>query len=126
MALALPLGDGVEDDGGEVGHQVRRLPAQRRQVPHPPPLLCSPRPPVCVFSGFPTRQPKREVRGTTWASSSAAAAAGTETGGDVAKWGRRRRGEVVRRGRFVLRVVVLGLGEVRRARLGRGRPALRR
>lgn len=39
VALALPLGDGVEDDGGEVGHQVRRLPAQRRQVPHP--RLCS-------------------------------------------------------------------------------------
>lgn len=28
-------GDGVEDDGGEVGHEVRRLAAQRRQVPHP-------------------------------------------------------------------------------------------
>ena len=35
VPLALPLGDGVEDDGGEVGHQVRRLPAQGRQVPHP-------------------------------------------------------------------------------------------
>jgi len=35
VSLALALGDGVEDDGGEVGHQVRRLPAQRRQIPHP-------------------------------------------------------------------------------------------
>jgi hypothetical protein len=32
----LALGDGVEDDGGEVGHKVRRLTAQRRQVPHRP------------------------------------------------------------------------------------------
>lgn len=33
----LALGDWVEDDGGEVGHEVRRLAAQRRrQVPHPP------------------------------------------------------------------------------------------
>jgi hypothetical protein len=30
----LALGDGVEDDGGEVGHEVRRLAAQGRQVPH--------------------------------------------------------------------------------------------
>lgn len=33
--LALALGDGVQDDSGEVGHQVGRLPAQRRQIPHP-------------------------------------------------------------------------------------------
>jgi hypothetical protein len=32
----LTLGDGVEDDGGEVGHKVRGLTAQRRQVPHRP------------------------------------------------------------------------------------------
>lgn len=31
----LALGDGVEDDSGEVGHEVRRLAAQGRQVPHP-------------------------------------------------------------------------------------------
>lgn len=34
VTLVLPLGDRVEDNGGEVGHKVRRLPAQRRQVPH--------------------------------------------------------------------------------------------
>lgn len=34
-ALPLVAGDGVEDDGGEVGDEVRRLAAQRRQVPHP-------------------------------------------------------------------------------------------
>lgn len=34
VVLPLPLGDRVEDDGGEVGHQVRRLAAQRREVPH--------------------------------------------------------------------------------------------
>lgn len=34
LALALALGDRVEEDGGEVGHQVRRLPAQRWQIPH--------------------------------------------------------------------------------------------
>ena len=33
---ALALGNGVEDDGGEVGHEVRRLAAQGRQVPHRP------------------------------------------------------------------------------------------
>jgi hypothetical protein len=35
---SLALGDGVEDDGGEVGHEVRRLAAQGRQVPHRPSL----------------------------------------------------------------------------------------
>lgn len=32
----LALRDGVEDDGGEVGHEVRRLAAKGRQVPHRP------------------------------------------------------------------------------------------
>jgi hypothetical protein len=40
----LALGDGVEDDGGEVGHEVRRLAAQGRQVPHRSSLLTGPRP----------------------------------------------------------------------------------
>jgi hypothetical protein len=35
VVLALALENRVEDDGGEVGHQVRRLPASRREVPHP-------------------------------------------------------------------------------------------
>jgi hypothetical protein len=37
VVLALALENRVEDDGGEVGHQVRCLPALWREVPH----LCS-------------------------------------------------------------------------------------
>jgi hypothetical protein len=79
----LALGDGVEDDGGEVGDEVRRLAAQRRQVPHPPPIPGARTP---LNSGAARRA--AGVRSSAASGAPAADPAGNRSGGD---WGRRSR-----------------------------------